>query len=190
MESQRRIVILRLITSHSQCSMVDPPAVYGSTIHILSHMHEDHLKGLPGVMQYGSHNDSFLQQHEWDHGIIYCHEITYRLMLLRWPYLKDFLKPLKYGQEVTIDEISQKYYMQKMEGKLPECLKVKMRLIDANHCPGSSMILIRGPFGTVLHTGDVRYNSLKMLNEIGLTQKIDNLILDNTFCRPKEIFPS
>ena len=52
------------------------------------------------------------------------------------------------------------------------------------------MILISGPLGTILHTGDVRYNSSKMLKEIGLLIKFDNMIVDNTFCTPKEKFPS
>jgi Cft2 family RNA processing exonuclease len=52
------------------------------------------------------------------------------------------------------------------------------------------MILVSGPLGTILHTGDVRYNSSKMLKEIGLLSQIDNMILDNTFCTPKEKFPS
>jgi mRNA degradation ribonuclease J1/J2 len=31
--------------------------------------------------------------------------------------------------------------------------------MDANHCPGSCMIMVTGPLGTVFNTGDYRYNS-------------------------------
>ena len=50
------------------------------------------------------------------------------------------------------------------------------------------MIIISGPLGTVMHTGDFRYNGSKMLREIGLT-KIDFMYLDNTFINPVEDFP-
>ena len=59
------------------------PSNNGSTIHILSHMHEDHVRGLPGVNLSG--NAKYVEEPDWDYGIIYCHVITYRLMVLRWP---------------------------------------------------------------------------------------------------------
>ena len=62
---------------------------------------------------------------------------------------------------MVIDEIKQK-------SEDADSFKVKLKLIDANHCPGSSMILVSGPHGTILHTGDVRYNFGKMLKDIGL----------------------
>lgn len=41
---------------------------------------------------------------------------------------------------------------------------VKIRLIDANHCPGAAMIHLEGPFGSVLHTGDFRFDGDRMLS--------------------------
>jgi len=38
-----------------------------------------------------------------------------------------------------------------------------LRFLDANHCPGSSLIHIKGPLGEILHTGDFRYQGDKML---------------------------
>jgi len=96
-------------------------------------------------------------------------------MLIRFPSLKVFLEPIDMGKEVVIDTIKGKG-------------DISIRFIDANHCPGSSMIMITGPNGTVLHTGDFRYNGTKMLKEVGFT-KIDYLYLDNTFCTPEEQFP-
>ena len=47
-------------------------------------MHEDHLKGLTG----GDSNDyQNMPNLAWDYGKIYCSEITFRLMLLRFPNL-------------------------------------------------------------------------------------------------------
>ena len=68
-------------------------------------------------------------------------------------------------------------------------LKIRVRLIDGNHCPGSSMLLFTGPLGTVFHTGDFRFNGNKMMKEIG-HNKIDYMYLDNTFSIPKEKFPT
>ena len=132
-------------------------------VFILSHMHEDHLGGL-------TRGDYNAPDTEWSHGSIYCSEITYRLMLLRFPNLKPFMIPLEFNKDYTIESVT-------------------VRLIDANHCPGAAMILIKGSKGTVLHTGDFRYNGSKMIQDIGLS-KIDYLYLDNTFSTPTEDFPA
>ena len=54
------------------------------------------------------------------------------------------------------------------------------------------MMLVTGPLGTVFHTGDFRYNGMKMISDIGLEYKgkIDYLYLDNTFALTVEDFPS
>ena len=70
----------------------------GSVIFILSHMHEDHLKGLVG----NTHDPDAKPDITWDYGSIYCSALTHRLMLLRFPNLKYFLKPIEYGQEIVI----------------------------------------------------------------------------------------
>ena len=125
-------------------------------------MHEDHLGGLTK----GDYNQP---DTEWCYGSIYCSEITYRLMLLRFPNLKPFLVPLQFKKDYKINSVT-------------------IRLLDANHCPGAALILIKGPSGTVLHTGDFRYNGEKMITDIGLS-KIDYLYMDNTFSTPSEYFP-
>lgn len=36
--------------------------------------------------------------------------------------------------------------------------------MDANHCAGSVMILFRGYMGTILHTGDIRFDPAWLYN--------------------------
>lgn len=85
---------------------------------------------------------------------------------------------------------------------LSEKYKVTVTLLDANHCPGSVMILFQGFFGTILHTGDMRFNlSMIPANPIlyptsnlnasleGCSIPIDEMILDNTYCDPIFKFP-
>ena len=43
----------------------------------------------------------------------------------------------------------------KSRGYLP----VEITFIDSNHCPGSIMILFKGHMGTILHTGDMRFDN-------------------------------
>ena len=142
-------------------------------------MHEDHLKGLVGDVE----NTASKPNLTWDYGTIYCCTMTYRLMLLRFPNLKSYLVPLELDKEYVIDTMNT---LDVPPGT--KDLQIKIRMVDANHCPGSAMIILTGPLGTLLHTGDFRYNGTKMLQSIGLT-KIDYMYLDNTFCVPDEDFP-
>ncbi|XP_040951673.1 DNA cross-link repair protein SNM1 isoform X2 [Gossypium hirsutum] len=62
--------------------------------------------------------------------------------------------------------------------------------LDANHCPGSIMILFEPPNGkAILHTGDFRYSEemggLSLLHAC----PIHTLILDTTYCNPQYDFP-
>ena len=61
------------------------------TIFILSHMHEDHLRGLTGEAGGSEHSPNI----SWDYGKIYCTQATFRLMLVRFPNLRPFLYPLE-----------------------------------------------------------------------------------------------
>ena len=63
-----------------------------------------------------------------------------------------------------------------------------MTFYEANHCPGAVMILVKGPKGTVLHTGDFRFkpDMLAYFKD----EKIETLFLDNTFACPDQNFPT
>jgi mRNA degradation ribonuclease J1/J2 len=52
------------------------------------------------------------------------------------------------------------------------------------------MILVKGPKGTVLNTGDFRFKENMLEHEQLGKHKIDYLFMDNTFATPEEDFPS
>lgn len=64
------------------------------------------------------------------HGLVYCSPITARLVNTRIGVPWERLKLLPLNERVEIDG-------------------VKVTLIDANHCPGSVMILFEPPNGKV-----------------------------------------
>jgi Cft2 family RNA processing exonuclease len=41
---------------------------------------------------------------------------------------------------------------------MSDTLEVIVTLLDANHCVGAAMVLIEGYMGTILYTGDIRFN--------------------------------
>eukprot|EP00392_Amoebophrya_sp_AT5.2_P017967 g18407.t1 len=76
--------------------------------------------------------------------------------------------------------------------------------LDANHCPGAAVMLIGSVRSrrAVLHCGDFRgtpsvaadvrqcLRRLASLAEIDYEVRVDTIYLDNTYCRPRWVFPS
>lgn len=62
--------------------------------------------------------------------------------------------------------------------------------INAEHCPGSVMFIIKGSFGSVLYTGDFRYTPL-IIDDIkkNIQLPVDYLYYDDTYFIEKYIFP-
>lgn len=105
------------------------------------------------------------------HGKIFCSSITARLVKLRIGVPSDRIQALPLNETVLIDGI-------------------RVTFIDANHCPGSVMILFEPPNGkAVLHTGDFRFCSDMACNEVLKACRISTLILDTTYCDPQYDFP-
>ena len=144
-------------------------------IHFLSHYHGDHYKGMtPG----------------WDYGPIYCSEITKMLILANFPNIADIrTAPLNTKFEILLDSKDQK--------------KVEITFFDANHIPGSVMMLFQGYMGTILHTGDMRFKDSMLYENTILypiekrnkshhkcSIHIDELIFDNTYINPVHRFPT
>jgi DNA cross-link repair 1B protein len=84
-----------------------------------------------------------------------------------------------------------------------EKVQIEFTLFDAKHIPGAAMILFRGYMGTILFTGDFRYEypmvkenpilfppRLRQYKEkkdevermSGISIKVDEMIFDNTYC--------
>ncbi|KAK6905298.1 hypothetical protein I204_05244 [Kwoniella mangroviensis CBS 8886] len=134
---------------------------------LLTHVHSDHLMGL---------SDSFT-------GKIICSPDTKRMLLaleaevdrglleegkrevrrLKYPGLRRRVEG-KGKDEKMVDRIEavpygfpKEYKIGYEDGK-PQT--VTITLLDANHCPGSTMFLITSPTKAVLHTGDIRADKL------------------------------
>ncbi|KAK9118640.1 hypothetical protein Scep_016733 [Stephania cephalantha] len=133
-----------------------------SVSYFLSHFHSDHYTGLSP---------------NWSKGLIFCSQITARLLveILKVPHW--FVVGLPLGEKVCIDGC-------------------KVALVDANHCPGAVQFLFWVPLvGGVderyVHTGDFRYNcGMKLDSLIGECVGADAVFLDTTYCNPKFLFPS
>ena len=137
-------------------------------IHFLTHFHQDHWFGL---MQ------------SWDYGKIYCSQITKTLILTKFPLLHKLITPL------PLNELNTLYLNEDLD------LKVDFMFFDANHIPGSIMILFQGYMGSILNTGDFRFKEEMLINNDYLFPNhktsihIDELIFDNTYCNPMFNFP-
>jgi len=63
-----------------------------------------------------------------------------------------------------------------------QSVNLEVILIDANHCPGSSMFYFRGGFGKVLYTGDFKMcdEIEASLSDVLMDETLDMLFYDNT----------
>ncbi|KAK2995245.1 hypothetical protein RJ640_012800, partial [Escallonia rubra] len=139
----------------------------------LTHFHIDHyylnyltMFGIPfASSDYQGLTRSFC------HGKIYCSLITARLVNLKIGIPWDRLQVLPLNQKISI-------------------AGVDVTCFDANHCPGSILILFEPPSGkAVLHTGDFRLSEEMMGISILQTSPVHTLILDSTYCDPQYDFP-
>ncbi|KAG0259299.1 hypothetical protein DFQ27_004166, partial [Actinomortierella ambigua] len=122
----------------------------------------------------------------WKHGPIYCSSITANLVLSRLKVDPQYVRRLPMYEPTVVEGVT-------------------VRLLDANHCPGSVLFVfdlpatpsgggggVIGRSRRYLHTGDFRAHP-SMISHPILRQPenppIDILYLDTTYINPKYTFP-
>ncbi|XP_062436619.1 DNA cross-link repair 1A protein isoform X2 [Rhea pennata] len=103
---------------------------------------------------------------------IYCNKITGNLVKSKLRVKEQYIHVLPMDTECIVNGI-------------------KVLLLDANHCPGATMILFYLPTGNViLHTGDFRADPSMERYPPLIGRKVHTLYLDTTYCSPEYTFPS
>ncbi|KAF8603867.1 DRMBL-domain-containing protein [Ceratobasidium sp. AG-I] len=151
---------------------------------------------IPGVTAYflsHAHSDHYTSlSSSWKHGLIYCSVTTANLIKHMLRVDPKWVRPLPENEAVEI----------------PDTGGVKVTLIDANHCPGSSLFVFTGKqtidagdspikssfIGsnrqfTYLHCGDFRACPGHALHPAICGQRLDTVYLDTTYLNPKYCFP-
>lgn len=152
-------------------------AVQGCKAYFLSHFHSDHYMGLSA---------------SWVHGPIYCSKVTGSLVKTQLRTAAKYVVELEFGETVPVPETGG---------------AVMVTMIEANHCPGSSLFLFEKQVGKegrtqrILHCGDFRAcpahvehpllkpETLDKLTGKTRQQKIDVCYLDTTYLNPRYSFP-
>ncbi|CAK7225539.1 DNA cross-link repair protein PSO2/SNM1 [Sporothrix bragantina] len=152
-------------------------AVEGCSAYFLSHFHSDHYIGLTA---------------KWCHGPIYCSEVTASLVRNQLGTAAQYVVALEFNAEPV---------------EVPGTPGVRVTMIPANHCPGSSLFLFErtmapgGRTQRILHCGDFRAcqahvehpqlkpDVLDTTNNKMRQQRIDVCYLDTTYLNPRYAFP-
>ncbi|KAL0908424.1 hypothetical protein M5K25_022918 [Dendrobium thyrsiflorum] len=110
------------------------------------------------------------------YGKVYCSKITAHLVNLKIGVPWDRIQILPINEKITI-------------------AGVNLTCLDANHCPGSIIILFEPSNNkarfllAILHTGDFRFSSEMASSTVLQSSHIHTLILDTTYCNPQYDFP-
>eukprot|EP00945_MAST-04E_sp_MAST-4E-sp1_P002244 g2244.t1 len=119
------------------------------------------------------HSDHYIGlKKSFSAGTIYCTEVTAKLVLQRFKLNPRYVRGLKMDRPVKL-----------------EC-GVVVTLMNANHCPGSCIMLFQVKNKFHLHVGDFRFLPTMPLHPAFANNPIiDRLYLDTTYCDPKYDFP-
>ncbi|KAL7274394.1 DNA cross-link repair protein PSO2/SNM1 [Rhizina undulata] len=124
---------------------------------------------------------------KWNHGPIYCSRVTANLVRTKLGVHPQYVRELPWEAWVEIEGVD----------------GVKVRGLDANHCPGSMLFLFERPKykERVLHCGDFRADKKHLTHELlrprpkgwkegQPEQRLDIVYLDTTYLNPKYAFPA
>lgn len=137
----------------------------GATGYFLTHFHSDHFGGLTKQGKAAP---------------IYCSRVTANLVLKQIRVAVEKIVELPFEGEMMVPD---------GPGK-----NVKVQTIDANHCPGSVLMLfhvsVSGSTKTYLHCGDMRATESMLSHPfLRLPHPLDVLFLDTTYAKPDHRFP-
>lgn len=135
--------------------------------YILSHFHSDHLRGL----HVG-----------WRYGFIHCSKVTARFLWARFGVTLP-VRPHVLEEPFSVEDPTH-------AGR-----QVFATFIEANHCPGSVIVVVDGlPAGPIVNTGDFRYydglldsptlRRLISARDASDGQQCHKLCLDTTWAHP------
>lgn len=159
--------------------------------YFLSHFHADH---------YGGITKRWPSERTLDSKIIYCSEITARLLQIRFKIDPQFIYSMLPDKRYLVKSYTEPLLESESSERLPG---LYVTLIDANHCPGAVVFLFEsialdGKSTYMLHCGDFRASKTMMQhpslqpfhieNEVPL--KLEKIYLDTTYMSPKYNFPS
>lgn len=143
-----------------------------------------HYGAIPGCKAYflsHFHSDHYIGlTPKWDHGPIWCSRATGNLVKRKLGVDPKYVRELPWEDWTTF-----------------EVPGIRVRGLDANHCPGSMLFLFEKAKQRVLHCGDFRASPRHLKHPL-LTpgkdgvkgQRIDVVYLDTTYLNPKYAFPS
>ncbi|KAI5796507.1 DNA repair metallo-beta-lactamase-domain-containing protein [Geopyxis carbonaria] len=149
---------------------------------------------VPGVTAYflsHFHSDHYIGLSKtWSHGPIYCSRVTANLVRSKLGVAPEWVRELKREEWEDV----------------PETGGVRVRGLDANHCPGSMLFLFEkavgggsvgsgtggsGKVNRILHCGDFRAHPKHLAHPLlAPPLKLDTVYLDTTYLNPKYAFPS
>lgn len=174
--------------------------------YFLTHFHSDHYGGITKKWCYErvfKDGDNFDDEDKYKK-IIFCSEITGRLLTLRFSIDPKFIMPLQMNRRYLIQKYNTESetedgFIQTDDMTLPGLFVTP---ITANHCPGSVIFLFEslsnnGKKTRILHCGDFRVNReildhprllpFNITNNNNLS--LDKVYLDTTYMSPSYNFP-
>lgn len=151
---------------------------------------------IPGITAYfltHAHSDHYTSlSSSWKNGPVYCSEVTANLVIHMLSVDPKWVHPLPMDTPTVI----------------PDTGGVAVTLIEANHCPGSCLLLFEGPqtvhagdsafkspfvgsskMFRYLHCGDFRASPRHVSHPAIRRKPLDHIYMDTTYLNPKYIFP-